>query len=87
MQTRLHSLIESLSNIALGYGVAIGAQLAIFPLFNIHIPLRDNLAIGAFFTGVSLCRSYILRRVFNKISGRMDYREYEQKLEAEFLGR
>ena len=65
MQTRLGSLIESAANVAIGYGVAVASQLAIFPLFGIHIPLSDNLLIGAWFTVISLARSYIVRRTFN----------------------
>ena len=64
-QKKSHSLFESLANIVLGYGIAIGAQVAIFPLFGINIPLHDNLEIGAMFTVVSLIRSYTLRRLFN----------------------
>jgi uncharacterized membrane-anchored protein len=65
MQTRLQSLLESLANVALGYGVALGAQLLVFPLFSIHIPMSSNIAIGIIFTLVSLVRSYLLRRLFN----------------------
>lgn len=64
-QTRLESLIESLANIAIGYMVALLSQVAIFPLFGIHVPLSTNLAIGAWFTGISLARSYVIRRWFN----------------------
>jgi len=64
-QTRLGSLIESVINIAIGYIVALMSQLAIFPMFGIHIPLSDNLLIGAWFTLISLARSYIIRRWFN----------------------
>lgn len=64
-QRRTWSLLESLTNITLGYFIALGAQLLIFPLFGIHIPLRDNLQIGLLFTCVSLVRSYTLRRMFN----------------------
>jgi hypothetical protein len=60
-------MIESIVNIAIGYGVALLSQLAIFPMFNIHIPLSDNIAIGAWFTLISLIRSYCIRRLFNKI--------------------
>ena len=67
-QTRRQSAIESVANIAVGYGVAVGAQYAIFPVFGIHIPASDNLLIGALFTVVSLVRSYVLRRVFNSFS-------------------
>jgi Kef-type K+ transport system membrane component KefB len=64
-QTRKKSLLESLLNVLIGYGIAVLAQLAIFPLFNIHVPLHDNLLIGALFTVVSIVRSYLLRRLFN----------------------
>lgn len=65
MQSRLGSLAESVANIAIGYGVAVGAQLLVFPLFDLRVPLASNLAIGAIFTAVSLARSYGLRRLFN----------------------
>lgn len=65
-QTRTQSLTESLANVAIGYGVAVSAQAAIFPWFGIHIPLSDNLMLGAFFTVVSIVRSYAVRRAFNR---------------------
>ena len=65
MQSKLHSLIESIVNILIGYTVAIISQLIIFPFFDINIPLRDNLLIGMYFTLISLVRSYVVRRVFN----------------------
>ena len=64
-QSRFMSLVESCANIAVGYVVALLSQLAIFPMFGIHVTLADNLAIGAWFTVISLVRSYILRRWFN----------------------
>ena len=64
-QSRLGSLIESLMNIAIGYGVALLSQILIFPLFGIHVPLSTNLWIGAWFTAISLVRSYVIRRWFN----------------------
>jgi hypothetical protein len=66
-QSRRYSLFESVANIAIGYFVAVAAQVAIFPIFGIHVPLHSNLAIGGLFTLVSLARSYALRRLFNWI--------------------
>ena len=66
-QSRRWSAIESLVNVAVGYGVAVGAQIAIFPLFGVNLPLADNLLIGVLFTVVSLVRSYLLRRLFNRL--------------------
>lgn len=67
-QTKLHSFLESLSNVAIGYGVALASQLLIFPLYDIYIPLSHNIQIGLWFTAVSIARSYILRRWFNKVT-------------------
>ena len=66
MQTKTQSLIESITNILIGYFVAIASQLAVFPLFGINIPLSDNLLIGVWFTAVSIVRGYAVRRYFNK---------------------
>lgn len=66
-QSRRLSAIEAATNVAVGYAVAVLAQIAIFPAFGVHLPLSDNLMIGLVFTAVSLARSYALRRVFNAI--------------------
>jgi membrane protein implicated in regulation of membrane protease activity len=65
-QSRLESLIESIVNILIGYFVALGSQLIVFPLVGIHVALSTNLLIGLWFTVVSLVRSYIIRRWFNQ---------------------
>lgn len=64
-QSRLGSLSESIVNIAIGYAIAVVAQIVVFPWFGIQTTLGENLTIGAIFTAVSLARSYALRRVFN----------------------
>lgn len=64
-QTRIESLVESLFNIVIGYGVALISQIIVFPFFDIHVPLSTNLWIGAWFTIISLVRSYVIRRWFN----------------------
>lgn len=64
-QSRKRSAMEAVANVVIGYAVAIVAQMAIFPLFGIFIPPSEHLAIGLLFTGVSLARSYALRRLFN----------------------
>lgn len=69
-QSRAMSFVESCINVLVGYGVAVLAQVAIFPVFGIRVSLADNLLIGAFFTVVSIGRSYVLRRLFNAIAAR-----------------
>lgn len=66
-QSKAMSAVESLTNVAIGYGVAITTQVLVFPLFDIHASTSSHLAIGAVFTVVSLIRSYALRRFFNRI--------------------
>ena len=67
MQSKKLSLIESITNVLVGYGVSVIAQIVIFPVFGIQTTIKDNLFIGLFFTVMSIIRSYILRRVFNRI--------------------
>lgn len=57
--------VEAVTNVAVGYGVAVGTQLVVFPWFGLHVPMTDTLLIGAVFTVVSIVRSYALRRLFN----------------------
>jgi hypothetical protein len=67
MQSRRMSLIEALSNVAIGYGVAVLTQIAVFPSFDLQVSLSDNLLIGALFTLVSVARSYAVRRMFERM--------------------
>lgn len=81
MQTKTRSALESLLNVAIGYLVAVGSQIIIFPLFDIHIPLTDNFIIGFYFTVISIIRSYTLRRWFN----RKDFKEIiEQAMKEDY---
>ena len=66
-QSKQMSLLESFTNVAVGYGVAVSAQILVFPMFGLDVTLSDNLAIGAIFTGISIVRSFTLRRVFEEI--------------------
>ena len=66
MQTKYQSLIESFTNILIGYLTALLSQVLIFPLFDIDVSFQDNLLIGLYFTIISLVRSYLVRRYFNK---------------------
>ena len=66
-QSRWMSLLEAVTNVLVGYGVAVATQWAMFPLFGLHVTLQENLVIGLVFTVVSLIRSYLLRRVFEAL--------------------
>ena len=66
MQTKTESFIESISNVVIGYLVALFSQIVIFPFYGIEISITDNLMIGVWFTIISITRSYLIRRYFNK---------------------
>lgn len=64
-QRKLHSFLESIVNVLIGYGVALASQILIFPLYGIQVGLGTNIWIGFWFTLISIIRSYVLRRAFN----------------------
>ena len=66
-QSRRMSLVEAVTNVVVGFVVALLTQIIVFPLFDVEVTLGENLAIGALFTLASICRSYVLRRVFEAI--------------------
>ena len=65
MQTRWQSFLEVVTNIVVGYALAVLTQIIVFPLFGLHASVGENLLIGGLFTCISLARSYVLRRLFN----------------------
>jgi hypothetical protein len=69
-QSRRMSLIESATNVVVGYILAIATQLAVFPFFGLEAALTEHLTIGAAFVGVSLARGYVLRRIFEHLGRR-----------------
>ena len=66
-QSRAMSMVEAIANVAVGFWVAVAVQALVFPLFGFHAAPEQHLAIGAIFTGVSLIRSFALRRLFEAI--------------------
>ena len=66
-QSRRMSLVESLTNVAVGYALAVTTQVVVFPWFGMEVRLADNLTIALIFSVVSIARSFALRRVFEAI--------------------
>ena len=66
MQSRRQSLIEAITNVMVGYALAVITQIVVFPWFGLQVSLGDNLAISALFVMISLLRSYALRRLFER---------------------
>ena len=68
MQSKKHSLIESLTNTIVGLITSFIIQLIIYPILNIPVTLSQNAIITIVFFIASIGRGYLIRRVFNKKS-------------------
>ena len=68
-QSKVMSLVESLTNVAVGILVSLASQLVIFKAYDIRIAFADNVMITLWFTVISVVRSFALRRVFNGLRG------------------
>ena len=71
-QSRTMSLVESVANVVVGYGIAVAAQMLLFPVFGMHMTLVQNLKLAGAFTLISICRSFAQRRLFEAILLRGD---------------
>ncbi|MDA9989581.1 hypothetical protein N9E48_02060 [Paracoccaceae bacterium] len=66
MQSKQRSALEAVTNVVVGFLVAVGAKFIVLPAFGYNVTVYDSFAIGWFFTLISMIRSYALRRVFNR---------------------
>lgn len=64
-QTRLGSLYEALINVLIGFSINYLANFVILPLYGFHITASQNFSMGLIYTGISIARSYVIRRWFN----------------------
>ena len=64
-QSKKGSLVETLTNVSVGYFIAILTQFLVFPLFGLKVTIGNNMMIGLIFTVVSIIRSYGVRRLYN----------------------
>lgn len=69
-QSKGHSFLEACSNVFIGWSINFVIQLCLFPAVGVHIPISTNLTISLVFTGVSVLRTYVLRRLFNRLTKR-----------------
>lgn len=77
MQRRIDSILEALTNTAIGYLVAVLANFLVLPIFGFHPSFAESNGIALLFTLISVIRSYCLRRLFN---GRSPYAFFKSKL-------
>lgn len=65
-QSKRGSFMESLTNVAIGITIGFVSNMVVLPLFGYDVTVGDSFTISIVFTGISLVRSYTVRRLYNK---------------------
>jgi hypothetical protein len=60
-------LVEATANVLVGLIVAVATQIVVFPIFGLQASLGQDVLLALVVTGVSIVRSYALRRMFEAI--------------------
>ena len=68
-QSRALSALEAGANVVVGFVLAVLMQMVLFPVVGLAASVPQSLGLGAVFTGTSLLRSYLLRRLFTRWGG------------------
>lgn len=66
-QSPTMSLVESITNVVIGFLLAFLTQVTVFPMLGLVVSFGDNVLIGSIFTLVSIIRSFALRRLFEAV--------------------
>lgn len=66
-QKKSHSFAEAIFNTVFGFAISMAANLIVLPWFGFKVTVHDAFNIGIIFTFISIARSYILRRIFNRL--------------------
>lgn len=69
-QSRLQSVVETVTSVAVGFVLALALQVALMRWHGLPADLIRDIEITIAFTVLSLCRSYFLRRLFNRLQSR-----------------
>jgi hypothetical protein len=64
-QSKKRSLAEAITNTVVGLITSFLIQLFIYDTLDIDVTITQNVIITAVFFIASICRGYIIRRVFN----------------------
>ena len=62
----MSDVLESVIDVGSGYFLSIIIMLIVFPLFDLHPTIFENLQIALIFMIVSMTRSALWRRFFRK---------------------
>lgn len=72
MQSKRESMIETLTNVGIGWFISFIANMLVLPLFGYNINLTDGVLISIIFTIISIVRGYLIRRFFNSKERKYD---------------
>ena len=67
MQSRKHSIIETILNTLSGFIISWVMTLMVLPWFGFNITAGQGFTITVIYTVVSVIRSYFWRRLFNRL--------------------
>jgi len=67
MQSKRKSIFEAITNTVVGLLVSFMIQLIIYPVLDVDVSIGENLTISIVFLVASIVRSYLIRRIFNKL--------------------
>ena len=69
-QTKTQSAIETISATIAGYTSSLVIQHYVYPIFDVHITIKQNLMLALIFTSIGIVRGYWIRRFFNWLFSR-----------------
>lgn len=69
-QTMRESMLETWTNIAIGFGINYAANMVVLPLAGLPVSATGAFQIGVIFTAISVVRSFGIRRFYNYRSAR-----------------
>jgi hypothetical protein len=64
-QSKRWSLVESVTNLVIGFAINWWANLVILPWFGFSVTGRQAFLMGFPYMAISLARQYALRRAYN----------------------
>jgi hypothetical protein len=76
-QSRIDSLMESITNTAIGFVVSLVTWFFVARAYGIQMTWFTNISITMIFTVVSIIRQYVLRRLFD---GRSPWQWLKQRV-------
>jgi hypothetical protein len=67
MQSKKGSVVESVTNIVIGFGINWAVNMIGFRAFGFDVSGESVLAMSVVMTFISFGRSYLVRRAFNSV--------------------